>query len=87
MDQPESEFASAKLSAIVRYCVALGDSISSSEHLMITRSSVLKRSGWNAKKLDELYPNPELAKNPHYACAAPMKLYDLRKIESLEVAS
>lgn len=46
----------------------------------------LKERGWTKKMVDELLKNiePELVENPHYKCAAPMKLYEAKDIKRIE---
>lgn len=54
------------------------------ENTMITLSELRDR-GWTAKMIKDYGLQPdELKDNPHYLCAAPMKLYDLRRIKRIE---
>lgn len=42
---------------------------------LITQTAVLEM-GWTKKMIDTLLPEPILKDNPHYRCAAPMRLFD-----------
>ncbi len=42
---------------------------------MITQSTVISM-GWTKAMIEKLLPEPTLKTNPHYKCAAPMKLWD-----------
>ncbi len=42
---------------------------------MITQSTVISM-GWTKAMIEKLLPKPTLKTNPHYKCAAPMKLWD-----------
>jgi len=49
----------------------------------ICQSTVIKDYGIPKSLLEKLIPNPKLVKNPHYKCAAPMKLYAPSAIKEL----
>ena len=50
--------------------------------------STLKGRGWTDKMIRDYGLEPDMEKtNPHYNCAAPMKLYDLNKIENIEAGA
>ena len=43
------------------------------------------KSRWGAKLIEKFYPEPDKTlNNPYYKCAAPMKLYDISKVERIE---
>lgn len=45
----------------------------------------LKERGWTDSLIRQFYPVPEKeVRNPHYSCAAPMKLYDLSRVKDVE---
>ena len=47
--------------------------------------SSLKDRGWTESIIKKMGVEPDKEEvNPHYRCAAPMKLYDVRRIESIE---
>lgn len=47
--------------------------------------SSLKDRGWTESIIKKMGVEPDREEvNPHYRCAAPMKLYDVRRIESIE---
>lgn len=51
----------------------------------ITQSSVLERDGWTRAAIQKFLGDADKTKkNPRYACAAPMKLFDLARVESVE---
>lgn len=40
---------------------------------------------WNKKLVERFFNEPtKIVRNPYYACASPMKLYDLDKVERIE---
>lgn len=45
------------------------------EKVLITQSTIKSEYGWTQGMIDKLLPEPTLKRNPHYACAAPMKLW------------
>lgn len=47
----------------------------------ITLSRLKNEFHFSEKMIKELLPEPILAKNPHYACAAPMKLFRIKHVE------
>lgn len=54
-----------------------------SEIKYITQSTVLQR-GWTKSLIDKYLPAPKEVRNPHYRCAAPMKLWELLDVENAE---
>ncbi len=48
-----------------------------------SKSTLLNR-GWTEKTIDELLPFPKLVKNPHYRCASPMQLFDVKIVKQKE---
>lgn len=49
----------------------------------ITQSAILER-GWTKSLINRFLPEPVLKKNPKYACAAPMKLWEEEKVIEVE---
>lgn len=49
----------------------------------ISKTTLLSR-GWNEKSIDEILPPPRLVDNPHYKCASPMQLWDIKVVERKE---
>lgn len=49
----------------------------------VSKTTLLKR-GWNEKSIDELLPYPKLVPNPHYKCASPMQLWDIKVVKQKE---
>lgn len=48
-------------------------------------TTVLKERGWTDGMIRKFLGEPDTTKvNPHYKCAAPMKLYDLKRVERTE---
>lgn len=43
----------------------------------------LKDLGWTKTMIETLLPEPELKDNPHYKCAAPMKLWTVEVVEAV----
>ena len=43
----------------------------------------LKELGWTKTMIETLLPEPELKDNPHYKCAAPMKLWTVEVVEAV----
>lgn len=43
----------------------------------------LKELGWTKTMIETLLPEPELKDNPHYKCAAPMKLWAVEIVEAV----
>ena len=46
---------------------------------MITQSTILAM-GWTKTMIKNLLPEPTERPNPHYKCAAPMKLWEQEKV-------
>lgn len=42
----------------------------------------LKKMGWSVRLIETLLPKPTLKKNPMYACAAPMKIWNITDVET-----
>jgi hypothetical protein len=56
------------------------------EHKYITKSALRDR-GWTQKIINELLKSPDLIKpNPMYRKASPMQLYEITKIEAIELS-
>lgn len=42
-------------------------------------------SRWNRKLVEKFFNEPtKVVRNPYYACASPMKLYDLERVKKIE---
>jgi len=50
---------------------------------LVCQSTIIKDYGIPKSMVEKLLPNPKLVRNPHYKCAAPMKLYPLSAVEGL----
>lgn len=50
---------------------------------LVCQSTIIKDYGIPKSMVEKLLPNPKLVRNPHYRCAAPMKLYPLSAVEGL----
>lgn len=48
---------------------------------MVTQTTLLKTFNFTEKMIEEMLPEPVLVKNPHYASAAPMKLFRKKHLE------
>lgn len=49
----------------------------------ITKSTLINTYGFTEQLIDEFLPSPVLKRNPHYACAPRMKLWDRNLVESV----
>ena len=51
----------------------------------IAKCSLKRGRGWTNKMINDYYPQPAMiVPNPHYRSAAPMKLYKVQRVESIE---
>lgn len=53
------------------------------DYIMYNKSE-LKERGWTEKLIRDLLPPPIEQRNPRYACAAPMKLWDMKTVHEAE---
>lgn len=52
---------------------------------MITQTNLIQSRGWTKTLISRFAARPDCeAENPHYKCAAPMKLYSLKRILKIE---
>lgn len=49
----------------------------------ITQTALLEK-GWTKALIEKFLPKPSLKKNPMYACASPMKLWNISDVETAE---
>ena len=51
----------------------------------MAKCSLKRGRGWTNKMINDFYPQPsKIVTNPHYRCAAPMKLYNIEQVVSIE---